>query len=401
MAEDIFESGGSKIRAAPVCRPARRLASSRELWVTIHRTIGLFFGALFVLVGLTGSILAFWQPIDEWLNAAIMRVDVPPQATYRPLDEIIAAAKAAAPPYGMPERLRMPRHSGVAAAVTYMVPLDDLDTDFFEIFVDPYTAKVTGKRNMMHGDRLLSQPFIHIVMDLHWTLLLGANKAFVVGIPAIFLFVSILVGLCLWWPRNGNWRHALTVKWGATAGRITYDVHKTIGLYLAAVLMVTLFSGITMIFKPQSRSVVEWFSPLHQEPHNLKSTPIPGQPPLGLDAAATIADKVFPDGRLHWILLPGGPEGVYVVGKQADGEPNRASTNRNVTIDQYSGQVLHVQDRKNFTAGETFLEWQYPLHCGEAFGNAGRAFIMMTGFVPLILYVTGFLRWRQKRRAKR
>ena len=36
--------------------------------------------ALFVLVRLTGSILAFWQAIDEWLNAGITRVDVPPQA---------------------------------------------------------------------------------------------------------------------------------------------------------------------------------------------------------------------------------------------------------------------------------------------------------------------------------
>jgi uncharacterized iron-regulated membrane protein len=109
---------------------------------------------------------------------------------------------------------------------------------------------------------------------------------------------------------------------------------------------------------------------------------------------------LFPDGKLHWILLPGGPAAVYVVGKQADGEPNRASTNMNVTIDQYSGQILHVQDRKNCTAGETFLEWQNPLHCGEAFGNAGRAFVMVMGFVPLILYVTGFLRWRQKCRAR-
>ena len=44
---------------------------------------------------------------------------------------------------------------------------------------------------------------------------------------------------------------------------------------------------------------------------------------------------------------------------------------------------LHVQDRRDFTAGETFLEWLYPLHCGEAFGNGGRAFIMAMGFVPL------------------
>jgi uncharacterized iron-regulated membrane protein len=82
-------------------------------------------------------------------------------------------------------------------------------------------------------------------------------------------------------------------------------------------------------------------------------------------------------------------DGVYVVGKQADDEPNRDDTNRKVTIDQYSGQVLHVQDRKKFSAGETFLEWQYPLHCGEAFGNIGRAFILVMGFVPLTLYVTG------------
>jgi uncharacterized iron-regulated membrane protein len=133
----------------------------------------------------------------------------------RPLDEIFAAAKAAAPLEGMPERLRMPRLSSGAAAVTYMVPADDQDTDFYEIFVDPYTAKVTGQRLMMHGDRLLSQPFIRIVMDFHWTLLLGANKAYVVGIPAIFLLISVLVGLYLWWPRNDNWRHALTIKWGA------------------------------------------------------------------------------------------------------------------------------------------------------------------------------------------
>jgi uncharacterized iron-regulated membrane protein len=261
MAEHIVESGG-KVRAEPSLRRSRRLEFGRQLWVKIHRTIGLFLGALFVIVGLTGSILAFWQPIDEWLNAAIMRVEVLPQASYRPLDEIFAAAKAAAPSFGMPERLRMPRHSSVAAAVTYVVPADDLDTDFYEIFVDPYTAKVTGQRLMMHGDRLLSQPFIHIVMDFHWTLLLGANKAYVVGIPAIFLFVSVLVGHYLWWPRHGNWRHALTVKWGATPERITYDVHKTFGLYLAAVLM---FSGNYMIFKPEVRSVVELFSPIHQD----------------------------------------------------------------------------------------------------------------------------------------
>lgn len=403
MTEISTPEAKSSVLSVPAtqARPPSRLLIGRRLWLSVHKYIGLALGALFVLIGLTGSILAFWQAIDEWLNAGIMRVEVPAQAIYRPLDEIFAAAKAVMPPGGMPDGLGLPRHRGAAASVGYTVTVGEQKPDYYVVFVDPYTARVTGQRLGMRGDSLLSQPFIHILMDLHWTLLLGYDKAYIVGFAALFLLISVLVGLCLWWPRNGIWRHALTIKRRASVERRTLDIHKTTGLYLSAVLIVLLFSGIYIIFKPQVRAIVQLFSAVREEPKDLKSTLIPGEPPLELDAAAAIADKIFPDGKLHSIELPMGPEGVYVVGKQADDEPNRAGTYRNVTIDQYSEQVLHVQDRAKFTAGETSLESQYPLHCGEAFGNIGRAFILLMGFVPLTLYVTGFLRWRQKRRAGR
>jgi uncharacterized iron-regulated membrane protein len=67
-------------------------------------------------------------------------------------------------------------------------------------------------------------------------------------------------------------------------------------------------------------------------------------------------------------------------------------------MDQYSGKILATQDPRDFSAGEKFFEWQYPLHSGEAFDNAGRAFMLAFGFVPLVLYVTGFIRWRHKAR---
>jgi uncharacterized iron-regulated membrane protein len=121
MAGEINQ-GGAGIRAVGAARLSRRLALGRVLWLRVHRYIGLVVGALFVLVGLTGSILAFWQAIDEWLNADVMRIEVPLQATYRPLDEILLAAKAIAPPTGVPESLGMPRHPGAAAAVLFTVP---------------------------------------------------------------------------------------------------------------------------------------------------------------------------------------------------------------------------------------------------------------------------------------
>jgi uncharacterized iron-regulated membrane protein len=398
MSEDIVERSAGT-RAA---RLSPRLLIGRRLWLTVHKYVGLFLGAVLVVVGLTGSILAFWQAIDEWLNEDIMIVAAPTDnASYQPLDTILAAAKAAAPSNSVPVVLTMPRHANAAVSVSYTVSTEANQPDQYEVFVDPYTAKATGQRFLQHADSVLSMPFIRTIISLHASLLFGDDRRYVVGIPTIFLLVSVMAGLYLWWPRNGNWRHALTIKWGATPVRLTYDVHKTTGLYLCAVLTILLFFGIYMIFRPQVQSLVGLFSSVREEPKDLKSIPVPGQPPLGLDAAAAIADKIFPDGKLHWIFLPQVSEGVYVVGKQADNEPNGWSTYRNVTIDQYSGRVIYVQDRANFTAGERFLEWQYPLHCGEAFGNYGRAFIMVMGFVPLILYVTGFLRWRQKRRVRR
>jgi hypothetical protein len=167
------------------------------------------------------------------------------------------------------------------------------------------------------------------------------------------------------------------------------------------VLVVIIFSGLYLIFGNQVRALVGVFSPVdaHMLREDLKSEPANGRAPIGAAAAASIVDRLFPDGRLMDMGLPG-PEGAYVVGKRADNEVNTSEPRRRVAVDQYSGAVLQVQDPHDFTAGETFLNWQYPLHTGEAFGDPGRVFICMMGFVPALLYATGVTRWLQKRRIR-
>lgn len=395
------ERGQVEFRTVPISRGERRRQRGRALFLRIHRIIGLSFGAIFVLIGLSGAILSYRENIDELLNAAIMRV-LPPDsnAVFRSVDEIVTAAVAAMPPDGKIERLKMPRGANSAAAITYIVETDDLDTYVHEIFVDPYSAKVTGQRLFLHGEDPLSQPLIPILMTFHWTLLLGVNNAYIVGMAGIGLFVSVLLGLYLWWPLNGNWRLGLKIKWGGSSERVAFDLHKSAGIYCSAILLVMVSTGVAMIFKPATRSVVSLFSPVRGEPDFGKSTPGPGRMAIGAGEAATIADKTLPDGRLHWILFPTTPTGVYVVGKQSDFEPNQTKTYRNVGIEQYTGQVLHVQDPSRFSGSETFLEWLFPIHSGEAFGGLGRAIVLLIGLSPLFLFLTGLTRWLQKRHVR-
>lgn len=42
----------------------------RPFWVVVHRYAGLAMTVFLVIVGLTGSLLAFYHELDSWLNPA-------------------------------------------------------------------------------------------------------------------------------------------------------------------------------------------------------------------------------------------------------------------------------------------------------------------------------------------
>lgn len=392
------------VPAAPP-HPSRRLEFGRKLWLKTHLYIGLIAGAVFVLIGLTGSILAFGVQIDVWLNPGLMSVDVPAdgQAHNRSIDEILAAGRIAVPPGGKLEPFVIfPKYPGACFMLLYSVQDGQERTQTYQLFVNPFTAAVTGQRLFSDTGNPFAKPIMNVIGTFHYTLLLGALGETAVGFIALFLFCSLASGIVLFWPWRGRWRQALTIKWGATKERLVFDLHRTTGAYVCLLLGVMLFSGVYMIFKPQVRAVVELISPVHLNLlPDLKSERRDTEPPLVPDAVAAIVNRMVPDGELTTMEIPESVDGVYVVGKHSPDEVNQADPQRKLVVDQYSGKVLYIQDPKKFTAGETFLEWQYPLHSGEAFGNTGRAFILVMGFVPLALYVTGFLRWRQKRRARR
>ena len=63
--------------------------------------------------------------------------------------------------------------------------------------------------------------------------------------------------------------------------------------------------------------------------------------------------------------------------------------------------ILAVRDIADDSAGDRFLDWMHPLHNGEAFGMPGRLFAAVGSLLPLLLFVTGWLRWRHKTTARK
>jgi len=376
--------------------------SRRKLWLKVHLYLGLFAGGIFVLIGLTGSLLAFEFPLDEWLNPKLMTVPVDQENnSYLPLDSIVASGLKALPANGKTISLGFPRHSGLAFDLWFEQPSPNADyLERHQIFINPYTAEVTGQRLLIDFERIWRDPFKDFILRLHYSLGLASTGMNIVGFIGFGLLFSVLTGLILWCPSPGKLRNALTIKRNASPERFNFDLHKTFGFYSSVVLLFLILSGVYLVFPEYGRGLVSVFSPV-TEPYPKYQSVVPNgdKKPISLAKVKAITDARFPDGQYRFIGFPEDEEGVYFVGKPEIDEVNQKEAYRRLWIDQYSGKIIHLRESNMRTAGDIFVEWLYPLHTGEAFGFTGQLIILISGLIPLLLYVTGVNRWLQKRQA--
>lgn len=379
--------------------------SLRQFWLNVHLYIALSVGFIFVIFGLTGSINIFHWELEE-----LGLPEVRHERYEKPLalDSIMEKVRKRHPSRQGQWNLYMPGYERDYLWLWYPKPEEYAGRLFkpFGVVVNPYTGDLVEEH--FWGETVWT-----FVYQLHATLLAAryfeADNARVVAkivsILGLFFMASILSGFYLWWPSSGRFGQAIRFKRKAGSARLIYDVHKLTGLSCMVVLFLTAFTGFSFRYKDFLKPIVSQFSTVnsihHQDPKGLKSNPKAGRQPISIKEAITIADSVFPYAELRWLATPNDLEGVYAVEKKQAGEANSRRPRSKVWIDQYDGRVLAVEDPNLFTAGETFFNLIWPLHNGEAFGLPGRIVWCMTGLAPLLLYVTGILRWLQKRQAKR
>lgn len=381
-----------------------RLKFRRQRWLTVHLWLGLTLGLLLSIYGITGSILVFYPEIDEWLHPNMLVVQAPAQASYRPLAEIFAAGKQAMPANAKHNFATYPRNEYAAFKLRFAVADASGAVERWEVGVDPYTAKVTGKQLQGRSDEWLPYTFIDLMFELHYALLLPNDiSTVVVGVSGALLIISTLTGLIVWWPLTGKWLQALVFKAGAGKVRFNYDLHKTSGFYTALVMVPVLFSGIYMVLPHNVVPVLELFSPVTYRYWFRSTPPAPNAPAIGMDDAVAIALNLYPQGRPHWIYGAPNPTQTYTVCQGGVDAPGSWLKRRCTVIDRYSGKILDRDDPSlpTATAGEIFTHWQWPLHSGQAFGMAGRIMVCITGLACPVLFATGVIRWLQKRRGGR
>lgn len=363
-------------------------AKLRKVWVTVHLGVGLLLGPLFVLLGLTGSVLVFDHAIDEWLNPGLLLTEG--TGARRPLADVITAAERSFPEGGRAAAVSRPRVENGVWTV-WFPDNTSVEPVFIQVLVDPYSTEVTGRR--VWGEYTMS-----VVYKLHFQLLGGRTGQTVVGIGGFFLAASVGSGLLLWWPLwRAGWRPAFAIRSGR---RRTYDLHKLTGVAAAGFLLVLAFTGMYMAFPQTAKAVVLAFGNETASLEGMKSTAASAGPMITPDRAIAIAQQQFPDAKFDHLHPPEGDNGVYEVAFRQPGEVTQSFGRTQVFLDAHSGAVLAIRNPRNDTVADAFMAWQFPLHNGEAFGLVGRWVVFFSGLAPAFLYITGLQLWLRKRQKR-
>ena len=387
---------------------------TRSLFQKIHLYIGLCFGGIFILLGLTGSAIAWLHEIDSMLNPDLFHVgsmsgvvaDNPVRVAPAKVQEVLDRL-AADPQYGRPVQLILPEHTDEVFVAWYRK--ESLDNASLlaikisrQVMVNPYTLQVTGERNW--GELGISRRLIMpTIFHLHRYLLAGEFGKTVIGVSGLVLVITTISGIVLWWPslKRKALRQAISISYRGSWPRFNYSSHRAAGFFVAPVFVVLGFSGWYF-------NLPKWVTPIVG---SIATVSAPDKPANRAPRSATLispgqameaAQVLFQNSRISRIVLPSNSSMPYEIRLRQPDEIRKGDGATRIMVDAYSSEILQVRDPMRAPGGDRFLNWLFPLHSGEAFGNVGRIFISCFGVVPLFFLITGlrvYLKQKKKHRS--
>jgi uncharacterized iron-regulated membrane protein len=390
----------------------------RGALVRLHRWAGLGMAGFLVLVGLTGSAIA-WNDAGERLFAPSLFV-LPRTAMGKPpLDPFALrdAAERAARGFAIngvdfTRRPDEPARFSVVARPNGPAPAKD------DIALDPSTGRLIGARrdgDLREGAVNL-MPFIY---SLHDALALGDGGAVVLGIVALIWTVDCVVGLLLTFPARAHprrtakawarrWGRAWRVRWKARPFKLTFDLHSAAGLWLWIMLGVLAWSAVAFNLPSVYRPVTRALFGLDEAATIRKPTaPLAAPPRLGWRAAHAVGVRAMAEEAHRYGFTvtserlmfydPGARTYAYRVKSTLD--PGKLG-NTQLTLDADTGRTLAFARPTGGRFGTSFTTWIEELHTAGVWGWPMQVFLTLMGLAVAMLSVTGVMIWLRKRSAR-
>ncbi len=409
----------------------------RHSLIRLHRYAGLLLAPFLVIVGLTGSLLAFYDELDRWLNPALLTVSVPDSANTIPVFDLFTLHERIEQrePRVRIDMIRLRHEADKAYHFTLRPRIDPetgqpFDLPYTELYINPYTGEPTGTRTWGKAS-FTKENIMPFLFRLHYSLAMPEHLlmlgVYTLGIAALLWFFDCFTGFYLTLPPGKKsfnptdvlsnqqqqhthhfWRRWKSA-WQIKASRFNYDLHRAGGLWLWPMLLVMAWSSVAfnlhVIYQPTMSTLwnkrnLEAALPALENPVETPRLNMRTAWTLGrsiIDAAAeqqgfTVAHETF--------LLLDRERGVYLYHVKTDQELGGKYGETIAALDADTGALKLLITLNDDSVGDIIHRWITWLHTARVFGLPMQILICMTGMIVAALSITGVVIWWRKRTSR-
>jgi uncharacterized iron-regulated membrane protein len=380
----------------------KKLAGKLHLW--------LGFGAgLVVLVSLLAAAVFVWEKeLNEWYHHDKMFVKEV-KATRLPFQTMLANARKVSYNNNItfvniekdPQKAFMFMNFKAAEKKgwTYVSGIED----YSKIYIDQYTGQVLGKIDMRHD-------WIFLTRMLHQCLLLNYDVGhYIVGYATLIIFIMVITGIVLWWPKNKaalkqriwfRWKNA--TKWK----RKNYDLHNIGGIYSLLFILIFALTGLAWTFDWWENAVYRMLGSHPDKVFSKAPEPTPAAVVAAgpYDSAFNDATKRVPNWRLLGFNIAATnakkSAAINVFIRYSSGKSGWDESD-NYSYHPQTGQLYHSITHRQKTAAAKWRNSNYAIHVGAIYGLPTKLLATFIALFCASLPVTGFYIWWGRRKKKK
>jgi uncharacterized iron-regulated membrane protein len=226
------------------------------------------------------------------------------------------------------------------------------------------------------------------------------------GIVGIVWVIDSFVALWISFPNRTAWRKSFAFRWKQGGYKLHFDLHRSGGVWLWALLLMLAVTSVSMNLQFQVvRPLVSLVSELSPSPFAVRAPNPADEPRMPMiNRAEAIRLAQAEAAKRQWTLPAGGvfysaEVGIYGVGFFEPGNDHGDGGLGNpwLYFDGQDGRFLGAVEPGVGTAGDIFMQAQFPLHSGRILGLPGRILVSLLGLAVAVLSVTGIVIWARKR----
>ncbi|WP_201544814.1 PepSY-associated TM helix domain-containing protein [Psychrobacter immobilis] len=430
----------------------------RRICLWIHRYTGLMMAGFLIMAGITGTLLAFHNELDDMFNHKLAHIDKQsmPQLPIATLhDKVISTY----PEYNfssMPTSLEADKSAVFSVdRVRGQSAKNQPKAPFQEVYVNPYNGDILGTRDK---DEWAWRNTMWKVFWLHRDLLLGDMGKLLLGVIALLWTINCFIGFYLTFPRAVNnkkiqrkaaskkrasfikrWLPAWKIRRKTNTFKLNYDLHHAFGLWLWLMLFIIAWSSVGFnlksVYQPVMQAVVGFEGRQGKEREKGRANKADQSSAQVLSAIAPVSNKtgsaaiinkakVNKDNSIAYLTEQANiaaqkngatveqllsirwvaEEGQWQMRFKTDKDIGTHGGASSITVDAETGGVERINFGSQSSFGNKIDQWISTLHMGHISHGVGhlayQIFLAMLGLAVVALSGTGVYLWYKGRQQR-